>query len=186
MSEREGPEEFFDERFATLRAAQEGLARRGYLLYPVEREHTEALVTGPLLHKIRTQVKKRGFSNVAGRVAVSFSGYARDEREVFAIPEVRAYWQQLDRELPELPALLTMLPEFGFNGPGMHMLLLGEINTVLHRPEIGGYDVWVADAPRIFANALMRIRQAGRTHHLSQAAMEDLVERFSRVARLRL
>jgi len=186
MSEREGPEGFYDERFATLAAVQEALARRGFLFYPVEREHTEGLVTGPLLHRIRTQVKKRGMVNVAGRLAISFSGYAHDPRELFEIPEVRAYWQQLDRELPELPAFLTMLPEFAYNGPGQDLLLLGQIETVVHRPEIGGYDVKVADGPRILGNALTRIRQAGRTYHLSRETVGSLVEQFQRGARLRL
>jgi len=186
MSEREGPEGFYDERFATLAAVQEALARRGFLFYPVEREHTEGLVTGPLLHRIRTQVKKRGMVNVAGHLAISFSGYARDRREVFDIPEVRSYWHKLDAELPELPALLTMLPEFGFNGPGQHLLLLGQIETVVHRPEIGGYDVRVADGPQILADALSRIRQAGRTYHLNEAAVGSLIERFSRGARLQV
>ena len=186
MSEREGPEWLYDERFATLAAVQEALGRRGFLFYPVEREHTEGLVTGPLLHRIRTQVKKRGMVNVAGRVAISFSGYAHDPRELFEIPEVRAYWQQLDRELPELPALLTMLPEFAFNGPGQQVLLVGQIETVVHRPEIGGYDVNVADGPRILADALARIRQAGRTYHLSEEAVARLAEQFQHGARLRL
>src|SRR5438105_7594370 len=104
MHEHEGPD-FFDERFATLAAVQEGLSQHGYWFHPIAKEHAEGLVTGPLLHRIHTQIKKHGFRNVAGRAIVTFSGYARDPREVFAIPEARAYWQRLDGELPELPAL---------------------------------------------------------------------------------
>ena len=186
MSEREGPEWFYDERFAKLQAAQEALAQRGFLFYPVEREHTEAQVTGPLLHRVHTQIKKRGFANLASRVAVSFSGYARDQRELFEIPEVRAYWHRLDRELPELPALLTILPAFRFNGPGQHVLLLGQIEQVRHRPDAGGYDVQVADGAQIVADALGRIRQAGRTYHLSEGAVRSISEQFRRGASWRL
>jgi hypothetical protein len=177
MQEREGPE-FFDERFTTLSAVQEGLARYGYLFYPIGKEHTEALITGPLLHRIRTQISKRGFGNLAGRLIVTFSGFARDEREVFAIPEARAYWQRLDQELPELPALLALLPGFDFNGPGLHLMLLGAIDTVVHRPALGGYNVQVADAPRIVDDATRRIRAAGQKYHLRQAAVSALIDHF--------
>jgi hypothetical protein len=177
MGERESPD-FFDERFATLAAVQEGLARYGYLFYPIGKEHAEGLVTGPLLHRVHTQIGKRGFSNLAGRLIVTFSGFARDKREVFAIPEARAYWQQLDTQLPELPALLALLPDFDFNGPGLHLLLLGAIDAVVHRPALGGYTVRVADAPRIVDDATRRIRAAGQKYHLHQAAVTTLVDHF--------
>src|SRR5713101_9666020 len=101
------------ERFEPLREVQQELEKEGFYFYPLERELVEARVTEPLVHRIRTRVKKRGFDRVAGKVAISFSGYANDEREVFAIPEVSAYWKKLDRELPELPALLAYLPLLG-------------------------------------------------------------------------
>src|SRR4051812_39676723 len=130
MTERD-PSWFFDERFATLQLAQEAFERRGFFFHPIPKEHTEGLVTGPVLHRLRTQIKKRSFAHVAGHVAITFSGFARDEREIFAIPEVRAYWRQLDSELPELPALLAVLPELGYNGPVHHLTLLGTIDTMV-------------------------------------------------------
>src|SRR5687767_8108401 len=108
----------FGERFDAIRFVQGELERQGYYFYPVEKEHLEALVTHPLVHRIRTQIKKRGFAKVAGKVAVTFSGYADDPREIFDIPEIRSYWRRLDAELPELPSVLAFLPEFQFNGPG--------------------------------------------------------------------
>ncbi len=89
------------ERFNVLRVTQQELERRGYHLYPVEREHTEGVIISPLLQRIRTQIKKRGFEKVAGRVAVTFSGYANDEREIFQIPEIRGYWRAVDGQFPE-------------------------------------------------------------------------------------
>src|SRR5438105_3561915 len=103
------------EGFHDFRLIQQEFEKQGHYFYPVEKELTEGLVTEPLVHRIRTQIKKRGFGNVAGRVAITFSGYKDDEREVWAIPEVRAYWRKLDRELPELPALLAFLPLLGIN-----------------------------------------------------------------------
>src|SRR5712691_4472047 len=103
------------EGFHDIRLVQQEFERHGHYFYPVEKELAEALVTEPLVHRIRTQIKKRGFGNVASRVAITFSGYADDEREIFAIPEVRAYWRQLNQQLPELPALLAYLPLLGFN-----------------------------------------------------------------------
>src|SRR5207302_7803134 len=117
-------------------------------LYPVAKEHVEGLVTSPLLHRIRSQVKKRGFGNVATKVAITFSGYAHDPREVYEVPEARAYWRALDTELPELPALLAILYDFGYNGPGIHLTMLGEVDHVLHRPTQGGYDVHVVNGDR--------------------------------------
>jgi hypothetical protein len=177
MTEQE-PQDPFDERLQTLAAVQEALARRGFAYFPIEKEHTEGLVTGPLLHRVRTQIKKRGFSNVASRAIFTFSGYAADPREIYAISEVRAYWQRLDAELPELPALLAYLPELRFNGPGQHLLLLGRIDTVLSRPTVGMYDVHVTDAPRLLDDATRRIRQAGRKYHLDQTTVANLVSHF--------
>lgn len=171
-------QDFFDERFQTLAAVQEALARRGFAYYAIAKEHAEGLVTGPLLHRIHTQIKKRGFGNVAGRAIFTFSGYAADPREIYAIPEVRAYWQRLDAELPELPALLAYLPELRFNGPGQHLMLLGQIDAVVNRPTIGMYDVRVADAPRLLDDATRRIRQAGRKYHLDQTTVANLVSHF--------
>ena len=47
MSEREPRS--FGESFDALRVVQEDLQRRGYYFYPVEKEHTEALLTDPLI-----------------------------------------------------------------------------------------------------------------------------------------
>src|SRR5579871_2275762 len=111
MAEREPPPfDFFDERFDTLAVVQEALAQRGYLFQPIPKEHIEGLITAPLIHRVQTQIKKRGFPNVAARLAITFSGYARDPREVYEIPEARAWWSMLDAQLPELPALLAILP----------------------------------------------------------------------------
>jgi hypothetical protein len=41
---------------------------------PSPKEHAEAVVTDPLVHRIETQVKKRGLEKLAGRVAITFSG----------------------------------------------------------------------------------------------------------------
>jgi hypothetical protein len=184
MSEREP--HGFGERFVALRLAQEGLEKRGYYFHPVQKEHVEGLVTEPLVRRIRTQVKKRGFEKVAGHVAITFSGYADDPREVFAIPEVRRYWQKLDRDLPELPALLAFLPPLGFNGPGMHLMLMGTIDRVRHRPEIAGYDVHVRDAQRIIDDAIGRIHQAGSKYRINQTVTDGLIERFVASARHRI
>jgi len=177
MAEREQPE-FLDERFATLAAVQEALSHRGYTFLPIPKEHTEALVTDPLLHRIHTQVKKRGFANVAGKAIVTFSGYGRDPREISAIPEIRGFWQHLDTQLPELPALLAYLPTLRFNGPGIHLMLLGEIDAVQERPAEGMYDVHVVDAPHLITDATRRIRQAGQKYHLDQSAVTRLLGHF--------
>ncbi len=181
MAEREQPD-FSDERFATLTAVQEALARRGYTFLPVPRGHTEGGVTDPLRHRVCTHISKRGFHNLAGKAIVTFSGYGRDPREIYAIPEIRAYWQRLDAQLPELPALLALLPELRFNGPGLHLMLLGQIDAVRNRPAEGMYDVHLVDAPRLIVNATRRIQQAGRTYHLDQAHVTRLTRDFLRGA----
>lgn len=178
MSREQHPGGPFDERFTTLRAVQEGLERLGYFLYPVPKEHTEAGITDPLVHRIKMQVKKRGMEKVAGRVAVTFSGWAQDRREVFDIPEVRGYWRALDRQLPELPALLAYLPELAFNGPGIHLMLVGDVDLAIKRPELGGYDVSVVDANPIVDDALKRIRQAGTQYHLRPITTNRLLSQF--------
>jgi Single-strand binding protein family len=181
MVKREGPR-FFDERFGTLRVVQEALERRGYFLHPVAKEHTEGLVTGPLVHRLRTHINKRGFGNVADRVAITFSGYSQDEREVYDIPEVRAYWRALDAQPPELPALLAIIPKLRYNGPGMQLMLVGAIDAVRHRPSAGMYDVHAVEGPRLTADAVTRIRAAGLKCHLTAAASENLIEHFQRGA----
>jgi hypothetical protein len=187
MGEREPPDfDLFDERFQTLQLVQQELERRGYFFSPIPKEHTEGLVTGPLLHRLRTAVKKRGFGNVAGRVALTFSGYAHDPREVYEIPEARAYWQELDAQLPEFPALLAALPAFGYNGPGMALTMVGEIDARIHRPGRGGYDVHVVGAERLIAEAVRRIRAAGQRYRLRETAVANLVDQFRRAATYRL
>src|SRR5579875_2432519 len=165
MAERDRPD-FFDERFATLAAVQEALGHRGYLFLPIPKEHTEGLIISPVLHRIHAQIKKRGFRKVAGKVAPTFSGYARDPREIYAIPEVRAYWQRLNAELVELPALLTYLPDLRFNGPGMHLMLLGQIDAVVEHPTEARYDLHIVEAPRLIGDATRRIHQAARKYHV--------------------
>lgn len=180
MSEREPRS--YGERFDAIRFVQTELERSGYYFYPIEKEHTEALLTEPLADRIRRQIKKRGFEKVAGKVAITFSGYAHDDREIFAVPEIRAYWQKLDRQLPELPAVLTHLPELGFNGPGLHLMLTGTIDQMVHRPGFGGYDVRVADAPAIIDRAVTRIRQSGQRYKMNPNAVNGLVRQFVRSA----
>jgi hypothetical protein len=164
--------------FGFLVAAQEELASRGYYFLPVEREHTEGLITGPLIQRLRTHIKKRGFARVAGRALITFSCYEADRREVYEIPEARAYYRKLDSELPELPALPAYLPALGFNGPGLYLLLLGEVDQTIHRPEHAGYDVHVADAGPLIQQALARIHRACARYHLAYNQRERLAAAF--------
>ena len=180
MGERDRPSPF--ERFDVLQRTQAELEQLGYFLQPVPKEHTEGLITEPLLHRLSTTIKKRGFGNVAGHVAITFSGYGYDPREIYEIPEIRAYWRTLDRQLPELPALLTALPAFGFNGPGQHVMLLGTVDAVIPHPAEGRYQAHVVEGPRLIANAVERIRQAGRKYHLRDTAVANLIEHFTRNA----
>jgi hypothetical protein len=152
MSEREGFGHL--ERFDQLARVQSELEQRGLFIHPVPKEHTEGLVVGPLLQRLRTQIKKRGFGNVAGHVAITFSGLAFDEREIFAIPEVRAYWRVLDQQLPELPALLAIIPALRLNGPGQHVMLLGEVDAVVRHPAAQRYDLHVVEGPQLFFRVL--------------------------------
>jgi hypothetical protein len=185
MGEREPPD-FFAERFADLALVQEALERRGYFFHPVPKEHVEGLVTHPVLHRLRTAIRKRGFAKVAAHVALTFSGYSRDPREVYEIPEARAYWRALDTQLAEWPALLAILPEFRYDGPGMQLTMLGTIDLAIERPEIAGYDVHVVGAEAIIADALRRIRQAGQKYHLTDTAVRNLEAHFLRGAHHRL
>lgn len=164
--------------FEILQSAQDQFRRLGYYFLPVEREHTEGQVTQPLVARLRGQVKKRGFSKVAGRALITFSGYERDPREVQQVPEIRSYWRKLDSELTELPALVAYLPEAGFNGPGMHLMLLGDVDEMVHRPELGGYDVHVLGAERIIEQAIQRIAQASTKYGLSHNQTTRLTANF--------
>ena len=164
--------------FEVMQAVQQSLEGRGYHYFPVEREHTEGLLTQPLLSRLRTQIKKRGFSKVAGRSIITFSGYDQDPREIQEVPEIRGYFQKLDSELPELPALLTYLPEMAFNGPGIYLMMLGEIDETIPHPELGGYDVHVLGAARIMEQAVYRIRQASTKYSLTPTQRNNLVAQF--------
>jgi hypothetical protein len=166
------------ESFDHLQHVKESLARQGYFFYPVEKEHTEALVTEPLVRRIHLDIKKRGFRKLVEHISITFSGYAYDQREIFQVPEIRAYWQQLDRELPELPALLAYLPTMGFNGPGQHLELLGTIDQAIPEPERRRYLLHIPEGPTLIADATRRIQQAGATYHLPQPKTALVAERF--------
>jgi hypothetical protein len=165
-----------------MQAVQQDLERRGYFFHPVEKEHTEGLVTDPLLARIRTSIRKRSFEKVASRTAITFSGYAQDPREIFEIPEVRSYWQELDAQLPELPALLTHIPQLRYNGPGMHLELMGEVDLALPDPRIGGYHLHVVNGQAIIDEAVRRIRQAGTKYHLQPQIVTNLCAHFTQAA----
>src|SRR5216683_2345755 len=154
--------------FEVMQAVQHSLESRGYHYFPVEREHTEGLLTQPLLSRLRTQIKKRGFSKVAGRSIITFSGYDQDPREIQEVPEIRGYFQKLDSELPELP----------FNGPGICLMMLGEIDETIPHPELGGYDVHVLGAARIMEQAVYRIRQASAKYSITPTQRNQLVAQF--------
>jgi hypothetical protein len=164
--------------FELLAEAQAGLERLGYYFTPVEKEHTEGLITEPLVHRLRTHIKKRGFAKVAGHTIITFTGYEPDPREVFEIPEARAYYKKLDSELPELPALVAYLPELGFNGPGLYLLLMGEVDAMIHRPERAGYDVHVAYGDELVQQAVRRITEAGAKYHLPAQTTQRLIADF--------
>jgi len=111
-------------------------------------------------------------------VLISFSGFSQDEREIFAIPEIRSFYQALDAQLPELPALQAYLPHLRYNGPGFHVMLLGTIDTALAHPERQIYDVHVTDASPIVDDALQRIQQAGQKYHLPANTTNQLLTQF--------
>jgi hypothetical protein len=172
--------------FELMRFTQRELERRGYYFFPIPREHTEGLVTEPMAARLRGQVKKRGFAKVAGHTVLTYSGYDADPREVYAIPEIRAYTRQLDVQVPELPALLAFLPALRYNGPGLYLMLLGEVADSILYPERGGYDVRVAGAPTLIEQALRRIREAAVRYHLSPNDRLRLEQDFLAGTRFRL
>jgi len=176
MREHEGSHHF--ERFDHLARVQAELAQRGFFLHPVPREHTEALVTGPLIHRLHSQIKKRGFSRVAGHVAITFSGYSSDVREVYEISEIRAYWRALDAQLPELPALLATIPELRYNGPGIQVMMLGEVDAVEEGDMPGSYLTHVVQGPALIEDGIRRIRAAGMKYHLHGVVVQNSVELF--------
>ncbi len=172
--------------FELLYATQEDLARRGYYFLPVEREHTEGVITQPLVQRLRTHIKKRGFAKVAGHALITFTGYEHDPHEVYEVPEIRAYYRQLDAEVAELPALVAHLPELRFNGPGLYLMLLGEVDERVDHPALGFFDVHVKDAAPLIQQALRRILQASRKYALSANETTRLTGAFIAGATLRL
>jgi hypothetical protein len=109
------PERPRGESFNAMSQAQRELARHGWSFFPIPREHAAGNVTAPLVSRLRTQIKRRGFAYLARRSLITFSGFADDPRELHQIPEVKAYWRRLDRELPELPALLGVIELARYN-----------------------------------------------------------------------
>lgn len=79
-------------------------------IYPVfmEREHIEGGITTPVIHKLQKYIHKYGFSKVAGRTLIHYSGYSEDPRELFEIPEARTFWQQLNTAFPAIPTLINL------------------------------------------------------------------------------
>src|SRR5215468_5104160 len=92
----------------------------------------------------------------------------------------------VDAQLPEFPALLAALPEFAYNGPGMALTMVGEIDARIHRAARGGYDVHVVGTERLITDAVRRIRAAGQRYRLSETAVANLVDQFQRAATYRL
>lgn len=177
--------DFFDESFNSIRETQEQLAQRGYFLCTVPKEHSEGLVTQPLMQRIRTRIKKRGFANAANRLLLTFSGFARDRREVCQISEIRSYYRKLDQELPEFPALPAVIEELAYNGPGLYLSCLGIPDERMIPPNphyFQRYDLFVEGADLV-SRSLDRIREAGRKYHLSAQATERIVSNFRRGVR---
>lgn len=164
--------------FDLIRFAQQELERRGAYFVPVEKEHAEASITEPLVSRLHHQIKKRHFANLAGRVILTFSGYEEDPREIYEISEIRAYFRKLDTQLPELPALLSFQPEIGFNGPGLYLMLLGNVDQRVDRPELGVFDVHVQGAAPIVRHALYQIEQAGLKYALRSEQRKQLAATF--------
>jgi hypothetical protein len=169
-----------------VRSAQQALERRGYYFLPIPREHTEGLVTEPMAARLRGQIKKRGFAKVAGHTILTFSGYDADLREVYEVPEIRAYTRHLDAQVPELPALVAFLPELRFNGPGLYLMLLGEVAEAIPYPEHGSYDVRVIGAQALIEQGLRRIREAAVRYHLAHNDRLRIEQTFIAGTRFRL
>lgn len=74
----------------------------------VSREDVEKRETGRVLNVLSSlTVSARVMRQFCGRVDLFFGGYDDDPREVFEIPEVRAFVRDLDARFPELPYLLS-------------------------------------------------------------------------------
>jgi hypothetical protein len=172
------PERSFDESFNRLNQTQRELERHGWSFLPIPREHAEGGITEPFLSRLRGQIKRRGFAKLAGRSLITFSGFGDDPRELHQIPEAKAYWRKLDRELPELPALLGVIEVARYNGPVLHVSLLGEVDQLVDHPERGGYDIHVIGAERIIANAVERIYAAGKKYNLPYNHTYHLIADF--------
>ncbi len=168
----------FDESFTTLNQLQTELEKHGWHFFPIPKEHTEGLIIEPLIARIRTRINKRGFVKLAGHSIMTFSGFAKDPREIHQIPEIQLFWRKLDQQLPELPALLGSVIPIRYNGPVMHLSLLGEIDEIVDHPEQQRQDLHVIGADRMVTNAIERIYAAGRRHHLSFQRTYRLVTDF--------
>jgi hypothetical protein len=70
-----------------------------------------------------------------------------------------------------------LLP-MGYNGPGMHLTLLGEIDEIIDHPAAFRYDLHVVEAEKLVEDAVRRIRQAGRKYGLQPNVTETLIGHF--------
>lgn len=174
MSNPERPNESF-ESMARSQRVWESL---GIYFFPIPKEHTEGLITRPLLSRIKSKIRQRGFERLAAHTAITFSGYADDPREIHQVPEVRAFWRKLDRELEELPALLTVMPEANYNGPVQHLSLLGEIDRIVDHPAQRRHDVHILNADTLIKDAVARIMRSGMKYQLHPDHIAHLVHFF--------
>ena len=65
-----------------------------------------------------------------------------------------------------------------YNGPVLHLSLLGDVDQVVDHPEQGVYDIHVIGAERIIANAVERIFTAGKKYHLPYSQTYHLIADF--------
>lgn len=170
--------ERFFESFHIAELGRKLWEAHGLYWFPVPREHAEGSITRPLVSRIRSKIKQRGFDRLASHSAITFSGYGEDPREIHQIPEIRAFWKKLDSELEELPALLTVMALANYNGPVQHLVLLGDIERIIDHPEARRHDIMVTNADILRRQAISRIMRAGAKYQLNPDHVQALVAHF--------
>lgn len=91
------------DRLAFYWAINNVMVDSGVIIMAVDREEIEELSTSSIRGSFdRLRSTKEIAFKAQGKVEFVFRGYEQDGRELFEIPEVRAYVHKLDRRLPEL------------------------------------------------------------------------------------